>query len=136
MAKVISKGSKIQQTIAMSLTDVAQMVSFSSSGAENETVDTTTLDTSGAGKEYLATGYTEGGSIDFELIFDPALAGHQAITDLLTTPAEVAWKVVFSDTSEYAFTGAGVGLDFTVDMADVIRATGSVKLDQLFTYTT
>lgn len=122
----------------MVFTAVAQVVSLEQTGAESETYDSTTLDTSGAGKEYEPTGYTEPGSVGFELFYDPALAGHQAITDLLTTPAAQNWKIIFADsgTTEYPFTGAGVSFDFNANMSDGLRASGSIKLDGLGTWPT
>lgn len=138
MAKVACKGTILKQDIASTLTAVAQVISISHDGAETETFDATTLDTSGAGKEYLKTGYTEGGSVDFELFFDPALAGHQAITDDITTPAERNWSLTFADTgaSVWEFTGAGLSFGVTVDMADGLKANCSIKLDQLMSYDT
>lgn len=138
MAKVACKGTVLQQELSMVFTAVAQIVSLGQSGAESETFDCTTLDTSGAGKEYGQTGYTEPGSVDFELFYDPALAGHQAMTDLLTTPAEQNWKIIFADTgvTEYPFTGAGIGFDVAVDMNDGLKASGSIKLNGLGTWPT
>ena len=136
MAKVICKGTVIKQTISMSLTAVAQVISIDHSGAESETFESTTLDTSGAGKEYLATGYSEGGSVDCELFYDPALAGHQAITDEITTPSEVDWEITFADSTAAAFTTAGTSFGFTVDMSDGLKGSISLKLDQLMTYPT
>ena len=138
MAKVICKGTVIKQTISMSLTAVAQVISIDHSGAEAETTDVTSLDTSGAGKEYLATGYSEGGSVDFEIFMDPVLSGHQAISDEITTPSEVAWEMTFADTgaTTAAFTVAGTGYGWTVDMNDGLKASISLKLDQLMTYPT
>jgi hypothetical protein len=138
MARIVVKGSVIKQDIAATLTAVAQVVEFSTSGAETETVETTTLDTVGAGKEYHRTGYTEGGSFDFSLIFDPVLAGHQALTDDLTTPAERDYSLTFADdaTTEWTFTAAGIGMNFTGSQNDVLRADVSLKLDQLFDYAT
>jgi len=70
MAKVPVKGTIIKQEISAVLTAVAQITEFSSSGAESETYDATTIDTSGAGKEYAPTGYSEGGSFDFSMFYD------------------------------------------------------------------
>ena len=138
MAKVICKGTVLKQDIASTLTAVGQVISLEYSGCESETYDATTLDTSGAGKEYAPTGYTEGGSMDFELFLDPALAGHQAITDDLTTPAERDWSITFADsgTTEWTFTGAGLSFGVTVDMDDGLKASGSIKLDQLPAFAT
>ena len=136
MAKVKVKGTIIKQEISSVLTAVAQITEFSSSGAESETFDATTIDTTGAGKEYEATGYSEGGSFDFSIFYDPGLAGHQAITDLVTTPAECNWDCTFADTTNCTFTSAGVGFNFTGAMNDGLKADVSLKLDQLFAYST
>jgi hypothetical protein len=137
MAKVPVKGTIIKQEISAVLTAVAQITEFSSSGAESETYDATTIDTSGAGKEYAPTGYSEGGSFDFSIFYDPALSGHQAITDLITTPAECNWDITFADTgaSNSAMTSAGVGFNFTGARNDGLKADVSLKLDQLIAYT-
>ena len=136
MAKIVSKGTIIKQTISCSPTAVAQVISIEHSGAESETYDATTLDTTGAGKEYEKTDYSEGGTVDFELFFDPALSGHQAITDEITTPAERVWNVTFSDSTSANFTVAGVGFGFSIDMGDGTKGSVSLKLDQLMTYPT
>lgn len=136
MAKIKGKGTVLQQTISAVLTAVAQLTSIEQTGAESETFDCTTLDTSGAGKEYSQTGYSEGGSVNFEGFYDPALAGHQAMTDLITTPAECNWKLIFSNSSEQAFTGAGISFDQTIEMDNGVTFSASVKCDQLPTFTT
>ncbi len=136
MAKVPSKGTVLQQEISMSFTAVAQLTDVSTSGMESETYDATTLDTTGSGKEYSQTGYSEGGSVDFSGFYDPALAGHAAMTTLITTPAEQNWKIIYADsgTSEQAFTGAGISWDVTAAMSDGLKFSASVKLDQLPTF--
>lgn len=138
MAKIKCKGTKLQQELASVFTDVAQVLSLEKTGAESETYESTTLDTSGAGKEYAATGYTEGGSVAGELFYDPALAGHQALTDLLTTPAAQNWKIIFADAgpTNYPFTGAGIGFDFAVAMNDGLKGSFAIKLDKLGTWPT
>ena len=132
------KGTVIKQEISSVLTAVAQIIEFSHSGAESETFDATTIDTSGAGKEYAPTGYSEGGSFDFSIFYDPALAGHQAITDLVAAPAACNWDCTFTDTgaTNSTFTSAGVGFGFTGAMNDGLKADVSLKLDQLFAYST
>jgi hypothetical protein len=72
------------------------------------------------------------------MFYDPALAGHQAITDLVTTPAECNWEITFADTgsSTSTMTSAGVGFNLTGAMNDGLKADVSLKLDQLVAYTT
>ena len=136
MAKIKVKGTIIKQTISSTLTAVAQITEFNHSGAESETYDATTLETSGAGKEYSQTGYAEGGSVDFNMFYDPALAGHKAITALITTPANCVWNITFADAAPTtcAFTSAGVGFGFTGAMNDGLKADVNLKLTGLFTY--
>ncbi len=136
MAKMQTKGAVIDQDIASTLTPVAQIISFGHSGAESETFDATTVDTTGAGKEYLATGYSEGGTFDFTLFYDSELAGHQALTDDITTPAERDYSVTLAGGTEMTFTAAGIGFGFQGDMGDGIKGDISLKLDQLMSYTT
>lgn len=138
MAKIKTKGTVIKQTIASVLTAIAQITEFSHDGAESETFDATTLDTSGAGKEYGQTGYTEGGNFSFGMFYDPALSGHQALTDLLTTPAPCVYNVTFTDTgpSTSAFTGAGIGFGFTGAMNDGLKADVNIKITGLLAYST
>jgi hypothetical protein len=138
MAKIRVKGTVLKQTITTTLTAVAQVLEFGQSGASSETYDSTTLDTVGAGKEYDPTGYSEGGTFDFSLFYDPALAGHQALTDEMITPATNSWSLTFADaaTTVSTFNTAGVGLGFTGAMNDGLKADVSLKLTGLFGYAT
>lgn len=138
MAKIKVKGTQLQQNLGGVFAAVAQLTSCSVSGSESETVEADTLDTIGAGIPYEPTGRSEGGSVDFDLIYDPRLQGHQSITDLVTTPAKETWKIVFADsaTTEMAFTSAGVGFDVTLDQGELVRASASLKVDGIPTWPT
>lgn len=128
MSKVICKGTKWQRTVSMSLTDVAQAISIEHSGSKAETFDSTTLD-GGVYKTKDHTGYAEGGTVSIELFYDPALSGHQAITDQQATPADNANKIIYADTSEQAFTSAGIGFGVTVAMNDGLKGTVEIEVD-------
>ena len=90
------------------------------------------------GSEIEVEIHSEGGSVDFSIFYDPALAGHQALTDLVTTPAECNFDITFADAgaTNCTFTAAGVGFGFTGAMNDGLKADLSLKLDQLFAYST
>jgi hypothetical protein len=138
MAKIKCKGTVLQQEISSTFTAVAQVISTDGPEAESETYESDTLDNTVSGIPYDETGRTEGGSLSGELFFDPVLAGHQAITDLLTTPAEQAWKLIFADAglTEWAFTGAGISFGPRVALNDGLKASFSIKLDGIPTYPT
>lgn len=138
MAKVPSKGTLLQVEVSSTYQNIVQLTELSTSGAASETYDSTTLDTSGAGKEYSQTGYSEGGEVTFGGYYDPDDTYHQYITDLITTPASNNFKIVFADSTptEMVFSGAGVSFDVNVDMADGLKFSSTVKCDQLIGYPT
>ena len=125
MAIVKCKGTKLQQTVSASLVDIAQLLSIEHSGSGSITFDSTTLD-GGIFKAAAPTGYSNPGTVAAELFYDPALVGHQAITDLIATPATNAMKIIYADTAatNQAFTSAGVEFGVTVAMEDGLK--GSV----------
>jgi len=138
MAKLKVKGTVIEQASGTTYTAIAQVTSFGVSGIETETYDSRTLDGT-AGVPYDPTGYVEGGSVTFDLLYDPALAGHQAVTDLavaahMTTdglPDDVNWKIKFANTSstELTFVSAGIGVDITGEASDGLRSSITLKCD-------
>lgn len=136
MAKVRCKGTVLQQDISSTLTAVAQVISLTLPDMESETTEVDTLDNVDAGIPYFATGRTEGGSVSGELFFDPALAGHKAMLDLLETPAETDWNLIFADTgtTEWLFSGAGFGFGGAIALPEALKGTFTIKLTGLPTF--
>jgi hypothetical protein len=130
MAKVKCKGSVIQHTVSAALAAIAQCLSIEFSGSASETFDSSTLD-GGVFKTYDQTGYSEPGEVTVELFYDPALAGHQAITDLIAAPADNVMKIIYADsgTTQQSFTVAGVEFGVTVDMADGLKGSVTYQVD-------
>lgn len=129
MAKIKSKGMVLSHTVGTSLTAIAQITDFEESGAAVETFESTTLD-GGVFKTYDPTGYSEPGEISGTLFYDPALAGHQNITDIIASPATNAGRVTFTDaaTTTKAFTAVGHAFGYAVNMADGVKGNFSVQL--------
>jgi hypothetical protein len=130
MAKAPGKATIFKMTISMSLTAVAQLTDLELSGCEAETYDSTTLD-GGVYKTYDHTGYSEPGEASFGLFYDPALSGHQFITDQIDTPADNACQITYanSGSTTQAFTGAGWKFAVNVAMNDGLKATAGCKID-------
>lgn len=124
MAKLKGKGTVLQQTISSTLTDVAQITDIDISGEASLDYESVTLD-GGVYETKELTGYSSPGTVKAGLFFDPALAGHQAIVALITTPDTCVWKVKYSDAgpSSLTYTSAGVGLDQKIVAKDGVRAT-------------
>lgn len=139
----IGKGSVLSMDLATVLTAVAEVISVDHSGAASETFKYSNLGTTGAGHEYLATGFSEGGSIETELFYLPADAGHQAITDEITTPTTVVanqldGQITFADTgaTTMPFKIAGIEFGVSVSMDDGVKSSVSFKTNGLPTYAT
>lgn len=136
MAKLKTKGTVLSQGSGTTYTPVAQIKSFGVDGMETETYDSRTLDGT-AGVEYDPTGFVEGGSTTFELLHDPALAGHQEIHDLVTSACvlttgaanKVNWKIIFANTSstEMTMVSAGVGLSITGQPSEGLSSSVTLK---------
>lgn len=124
MAKLKGKGTTLQQTISSTLTDIAQVTDIDLSGEGTSGWDSTTLD-GGVYETEDLTGFAKGGSVKVGLIFDPALAGHQALVTTISTPATCIYKLKYSDAgpSSLTFTAASAQLDQKVVMKDGLRAT-------------
>lgn len=136
MTIVICKGTAIQQTVASTFVDVAQVIGLDGPGMESETFEADTLDNTDAGIPYQATGRTEGGSISGELFLDPALQNHNNLQYLLDNPGDEAWKIIFANqgATEWPFTGAGFSLNPTVALNDGLKASFGIKLTKLPTF--
>lgn len=136
MTLVKCKGTTLKQELSSVYTAVAQVISLELPEAEAETYEADTLDNTNAGIPYKPTGRSEGGSCSGELFYDPALAGHKALTELIRLPQAENWKIVFADTgtSEWAFAGGGFSLGGTVALNDGLKANFSIKLDGIPTY--
>jgi hypothetical protein len=138
MARIKGKGSILELEIASVFTAIAQLTGIDGPEAEVEDDESTALDTSGAGKTYAPTGWVEPGEVESEGLFDPVLASHQALTDLLTAPATVNWKLKFADAAVtvWPFAGHLKKLGPTIDMNKLTRFSFGIKLSGIVTYPT
>lgn len=139
MAKIKGKGTILSTDVDSVLAPIAQIISIDLPDQESETFESDTLDNTGAGILYQPTGRTEGGSASFEFFLDPVLAGHAALTDLLTDPCTYAdnnWKTTFADaaTTEWTWIQAGFGLGGAIALSDGVKMTGTVKLNGIVTF--
>lgn len=138
MAYVVSKGTILEQKISGTFTAVAQVETISLSGAEAETYELRPLDASDAGVLKKPNGWASGGTVTVGLIYDPALAGHQSITDIITTPARCDWRIKHADGSLTAttWTSGGVGFDEDINGTTGVKATVRMTVDGLMAFPT
>jgi len=138
MAKIKTKGTALQLEIASVYTAIGQIISLSGPGGKSEDYQSDTLDNANAGIPRSLTGRSEGGSVSGEVYMDPVLASHQAITDLITTPAASSWKQIWADaaTTEWEFDGAGISFEPAVALGDGLKASFEINVDGLVSYPT
>ena len=137
MTQIKSKGTVLQLDIASTYTTIAQVTNVTAPDAEVETFDATHLG-SGTGREKEPTGFVEGGTVSLSLFFDPVETTHQALTDLITTPAVSDWKIIWSDSgsTEWDFSGVLKSFTPTAELADGLKADVSIELDGIVSYPT
>jgi hypothetical protein len=135
MVKVASKGTVLQQEISSVLVARAQLDSITYTGSESEVYDCTTLD-GAVGRAFSQTGYSSVGEVSLSGFYDPVLASHTEMRDLITTPAQQNWAVVFADTAAttMSFAGAGITWENTVAMSDGLKFSATITVTGLPTY--
>ena len=132
MAVIKSKGTALQQYISNTYVAVAQMIDIDGPDMASEEFEADTLDNASSGITYAPTGRTEFGNVSGNLFFDPALAGHQAILALLTTPALQNWKLSFPTTPTatlWSFSGSSVKLKPTASLKEGLKASIGIKVN-------
>lgn len=132
----VSKGTVLQMDVAGSLAAVAEVIGIEISGAKSETFDGSTLSQTPSGMQRNATGYSTPPDISAELFWLPTNAGHQAITDEITTPTVVVanqldGKVIYADSgaTELPFKIAGIELGQTIAKDDGVKANVTFTLN-------
>lgn len=129
MSKLRSKGTILYGEFDAVYAAITQLTAIGFDGAEVETFDGRTLDQASAFVPYPCTGYTEPGSCTFEGFIDPALAPHQEVAALLTTPTDdQSWRVAYPDGTVQNFDGGGVSMGIAADPGDGLRWSGGIKI--------
>lgn len=137
MAKIASKGTALQLSISAVFTTIAQVSGLRGPGMKPQTYDATALD-SGVGMEKKPTGFVDGGEVSGDMFFDPVAVTHQALTDLVTTPAVASWKTLWSDvaTTAWPYSGTLSNFEPSASLNDGLKAAFGITLDGIPTLPT
>ena len=136
MARVITKGDKLQLSIASVYTDIPQVISIRGPAPRVQFQDTTALDSS-VGMEKDVTGHTDGGTVSVSMFFDPANSVHKALLAIATTPAVSSWKRIFGDGASTTWPFSGICTsppNPSADVNNILRADFEITLDGIVTY--
>ena len=140
---IVSKGTALQMDVAGSLATIAEVISIEISGAKSQTYDYPTINQSASGIPRLANGYSDPPDVSCELWWMPTNAGHQALTDEITTPSVTAagqldGNIIYADTGATAvpFKIAGIEVGQTSAQAEGVKASVTFTLSGQPTWTT
>ena len=108
-------------------TAIAEITSISGPNMSRETIDTTSLDTSGGYRTFLAS-FRDGGEITLNMNF--TRDGYIAMKTDFETDTTVNYQIVCSDTGATTmdFAGLCTGLGFEASTDDVIKANTTIKV--------
>ena len=129
MAKVAAYGTELYKGTNTG-TAYAQVLSISGPGITLDVSDVTTMDSTGAWEESVAT-IIRSGTIDMSIVFDPANATHKYAAgglsyDLVSRTA-IVLTLIFSDSATTEWTGSAFVTAFQVDAPHDGPLTASVS---------
>ena len=122
MAKLTSRGVKLQIFISAAWSDVLQILTLQFPQVTVETWDASTLDTTGRYRELEIAEFNGSTAANFTGFYDPSLVTQALLETLLATPAKREWRLLLPSTLGFwAFEGllsshqpsAGVGQPLT-----------------------
>jgi predicted secreted protein len=134
MAKMSAFKTKIAWDPAggSSFTEIAQVRAITPPSISRSEIDVTTHDSPNGWMEYLP-GLKDGGEVSFEIIFDPSLGTHDAITGLLSDFDDdtiASWRIIFPNTANTTWIALGFLTGFEVDAPtdDALTASITIKV--------
>ena len=136
MAKMTSKGTRLQKSIASTFTTIAYVRSTNGPGPETQFFDGTDLNS-----EHLEdgepTGQSAPGEVSGELFYDPANAQVQSMLDEIDDPAtngKSSWKIIWPNDDETAFTGTVRTVNPKASVGEALLADFTIKLSAMATF--
>lgn len=114
-------------------TDIADVVSISGPSPDGAMIDVTHLLSPDNTREKIA-GLLDPADVTFDLNFVPGLAGHKVLMADMKSRVKRNFKLIFSDTTTWPFTGVinGVSPELVIDQE--ITASVRISLTKLPTY--
>lgn len=137
MAIIAAKGTVLQREISSVFTTIGNVRNIDGPDMTVVTGEVGLL-TSSVGIPHAVTGHVEGGMVNIDGFFDPVLSSIQSLTDDVTTPVSVNWKILYSDGATTAWPFAGIMAKFkpSARFNDFLRFDAGVKLNGIPTLPT
>ncbi len=116
-------------TIASSTSGtIASVRGISGPNASGDSVDTTTLDTTGRYRTFIGA-LVDGGEVTFDLIYDTEEASHKVLAQFLSSQDTKSWTITYPSTfTPQTFSGHVSGLGAETPLDDVITQPVTIKV--------
>jgi predicted secreted protein len=123
-------GTKLSYTPAAggSKTAIGKLTSIGEINQTADEIDITTLDSTGAYREYLQ-GFKDAGTLDVTGLYAPGDASQQAFNTLYQSGETVKWEIAFHDGSTLTFDGFVSGVNYgPIEVDGVPGFGGTIRL--------
>lgn len=128
MAKVKSIGTTFKMGPTTPTTAVGSLKSISGLEVSADTIETTSLDSTGGFREFIQ-GLKDGGDVALEGDLDKATTANQnAIYTAYTTGIVQKCAIEYPDGSKWAFDGIVTGLSTSADLEDLVGFSATIKV--------
>ena len=120
-------GTKFQKLVGAVWTDIAEVNSISGPNMSRETIDVTSLDSTGGFREFIAS-FRDGGSVNLNMNFTRATYKLMH-TDFMSDDLK-SYRIVLPDTlnTTLAFTGFVMELPLEISTGDKVTANANIKV--------
>jgi predicted secreted protein len=110
---------------------IAQIVDISGPSMSRNAIDATTRDSTEYWREFLK-GFKDAGEITFNLMYDPALAGHSGtagiLADFYADSTIPAWRMQLPGSRNYTFRGFSTAFEVGAPLDDALAVDLTVKV--------
>lgn len=128
MSKVKAMGTTFKMGPTTPTTAVGSLTSIGGLELSADTIETTSLDSTGGFREFIQ-GLKDGGDVSLEGSLDKATTANQnAIYTAFTTGAIQKCAIEFPDGSKWAFDGIVTGVSTNADLEDLVGFSATIKV--------
>lgn len=128
MAKVIGYGVTLETTTSTGTMSIAYLRNIDGPSAEINDVDTTTLDSTGGFRTFIA-GLIDGGEVSCQMIYDPSVESHKTLGTRFKARTLHTYTITHpSTTAGAAFSGYIKSLSRAVPLDDVVTCDITFKV--------
>jgi len=127
MAATAGKGTIFQRWNGSTWVNISQIKNISGPSASRETIDVTTLDSTGGYREFIG-GFRDGGDVSMSMIFDAST--YALMKADFESEALQSYRIILSDTDNTTFDFDGFVTELPLDIPpdDVISCDVSIKV--------